>query len=475
MSTSATPKHILDRIGLVCFVPEVTKGTPNWNLDADDTTSGGPIQSTTVTYVDTATGSGAHDLALNGAADDLFIGMLLYAVDGANAGAVVEITDFAEASSAAVFTHTAWASGSPVADTNQIYLIGPLQASDASFTPHTENVPREGFARQTLDGPSSLKGKTFGTGSFNFEPIAMEVPSTSSAAATMDGMSQFLRAIGTRRVGVGTTFAAGWNTVTGDVADASGLLAGDYIMGGTNNEIRRITSISTNTLVTAPPWSTTPINTETCLPAEQWVPADTGHQSHTILYVADDTYVEFKGCVFSFGLTGEIGGKVMASAEFDCGSWSQNSSAFTVLGQQSARRALEFKASGVHHFSTTALGITSFEWTLGHGRTELFDTAAGNLYFASTRESTMSVTHRDQGESALALRETWESSGTIAKLIIAVGNATGAAVGVGGQAQVQDPSEYSSVNEFRHFDTTFAFVDNQESAATAEKPIFFRF
>ena len=471
MATTSSFAHLNERLQMMAFCPEVTQGTPNWDVKADDSQTGGPVHSPTTTYVNTGSGSGAHDLNLAGASDDIFNGLYIYVKTGSRAGEVKKITDFTEGANYATFTHEAFSGA--LADTDQFYVFAPLPASSVAITSKTENLERD-FARLTYDPPSSLKGLTMASGSFDLELFGLETPSADGSAAGLDRLSQLLQFIGTRGAKVGEAVTGSGSTTTQiDVTDASPYAAGDIVL--INNQIRRVTATNTgatpDNITVSPALSAAPTAGTIVYLAETFTPAETGHRSHTFLFLTDDRLVEVRGCMCSLKITAEYGAALKASVEFDASAWDWQD-AFALDGQQSTKYPPVYKTAAAQHFGTTLLNTRSWEFDLAHGRAETRDTAANVRYDIRTRKATCSVSFRD---TAVTPKETWESSATQGFLLVACGNASGSAVAVGGNAQIQDGAESQNQNDTRYYQASFGFVDDQTDYATPSKPVLCRF
>lgn len=455
-------------LGLMGFTPEVTQGTPNWSFKA----TGG--SGTTIT-VNTTAGTGDHDLNINSAANDFFNGLNVYFLSTTSTallqGQVYTISDFAVAAGTATFTVDTMAASPASGDL--FYVFSPLQASNVTIEPKTENLPRDGFERQTLDPPSALKGLTSVSGSFQMELPGLTTTLEGGATATYDRYAQFLEAIGARSAVVGTTVSgAGSTTTVVDVTDASGFSVGDHVM--ISGQARRITDVDTastpDNITLNRALSAAPADTTVVYGSERFTPDDSGHESHTLLMLRDDLLVEGRGCVFNVSISGQFGQVVYAQAEFDGELWDLTDSV-TIDGQQSSKKSIAF-ITGEAGFSTTELFLNSFEFNLNNGRTELRDTNLGNRFFVTERAATCGCVFRNTG---VVPKETWEANGTQATLLIQVGNSAGSCICVSGNAQIQDPATMTDVERHSYYDVTFGFVDDQTDFDSPNKPEIIRF
>ena len=456
-------------LGLFAFTPEVTQGTKNNKFEA----SGG---TTTTATVDTTDGL-EDDNAIASAADDFFNGLYMY-FDSATTtadlqGQVYPITDFAVSGGTATFTTTTTMAAAP-ADTDTFWVLGYLQASSVSLTVGYENLTREMFERQTLDGPSSEKGLKVASGTMNIEIWGLEQENGSGDTPTPDVMSKFLEAVGERRAVAGTTVSgAGSTTTVVDVTSAANFQVDDLVL--INNEVRQITAVDTastpDNITVAPALSAAPADTDEVFFGELFTPYDSGHLSHTISCLADSQLFELTGAVFSVGASATYGALTQMQVEFDAESWDMTDSS-VLDGQQSTKKALPYTLGEVF-FGSTEICVNNFNFTLGQGRQLLRDTCAGQRQFVTSRAATMQVVFRNTGVTP---KETWEANGTQDRLLVQVGNTAGAAVAFCGNAQIQDPSNpLSDVEGHRFYDATFAYVDDQTDAANADKPLIARF
>lgn len=457
------------KIGLFGICPEITQGTPNWDLTADGGSNGG-----TVTSIDTTSGTTHNNALASMANDDLNRLFIYFRPDTATAalqGKLYEVTDSAIAGGVVSLT-TGTMAATP-AGTDRFVLFAPIPASDVSNSVGYENLPRIEFERQTLDMPTSNKGLQVASGSFNWELCGLEQENGNGDTPRIDRFGQLLKAVGARRSVAGTTVSGSGSTTTVlDVTSAASLAVNDWVLvGGEASRITAVDTVSTpDNITVSPALSSAPADTTEVFVGEVCTPDDTGHQSHTVLTARDTQLLEIRGCVFSFGASGSYGQNLEASAEFDGEAWDLQDT-YTLDGQQSTKKAIPYVA-GRSFFGSTALGLSSFEWSLGHGRQQLRDTAAGQRQFITTRDATCGVNFRNQDATP---KETWEASGTHDWLVVQVGNAAGGCVVFAGKAQVQDPAEMADVEGHQYWDATFAFRDDQTDYSTPNKPVIVRF
>ena len=466
MATTSSFAHVNDKIQLFSFVPELTKGTPNWQFQAK---AGG---STTSTIIDTAAGAGRDDLNLASMTTDFLNGLQIYISTGTDAGEVVDITASAESGGDVTLTHSALTTGTSASDV--FYVLGPITASNISANPETEDLERD-FARLTLDAPSGVKGLSKMSGSFEMEMCGLVTTLGNGATPTYDRLSQFLTCVGTRRAAAGTDITgSGSTTTTLDVSVSAGFQEHDLIL--VENQIRRVTSVvsgSPDQLVLDYALSAAPATSAEVYQCEQFTPDDTDHRTHSFIWLIDDRLIELRECVCSVKVGGEFGGKVMMPVEFD-GMWDPSwglSDAATLSGYQMDQDPIAFIATGGIYFNTTDLNCNSFEFDLGHSRGELRDTGGNITFNVNGRVASCKVVMRDIDKTPKA---TWENAGTKARMTMSAGNTAGDACAFEGWAQVREPIGSSPVNDTRYWDCTFRFFDDQD-AASAIKPRICRF
>lgn len=453
-------------LGLVGFCPELTQGTPNWKFVAN----GG--SGTTATL---DTGGAQHNAALAAMGDDFLNELWIYfksdTTTSALRGKCYRISDSARSTTTVTLTTPSAMAASP-ASGDVFYVFAPIKASEVQVTPATENLART-FERQTLDAPSSLKGLKTCSGSFKLELEGLEQENGNGDTPRPDRLSRFLECIGDRRSVAGTTVSGGSSTTTQvDVTSAASLQAGDLVM--ISGEIRRVTATDTaatpDNITVSPPLSAAPADTTEVFVAETYTPADTGHRSHTMLFLRDTQLTEVRGCVFSVSAEASFGQPAMLSCEFDAGIWDMEDT-FTLDGQQSTKKAIPY-IQGESHFGTTEICTNSLNFAFGHGRQQLRDTCENSSFYVTSRDSTCQVVFRNKDAVP---KETWEGAGTFDYLLCAVGNAAAAAAALCGKAQIQDPASASDVEGHQYWDATFGFKDDQTDYASPTKPVLARF
>lgn len=457
------------KIGLFGFTPELTQGTPNWNFTAD----GGANSGTAITIA--TNGGNTHNNNLANMTADFLNRCLVYFLSNtatsALQGKVYEITDSAYSSNVVTLTVPTMAATPDAAET--FIVFAPIQASDVSVSTGYENLPRNEFERQTLEMPFSNKGLQIVSGSFKFELFGLEQENGNGDTPRIDRLGQLLTAMGTRASYAGTTVSGSGSTTTVvDVTSAASMSIGDWVMIG--GEAARITAVDTvstpDNITVSPALSAAPAASTEVFIGEIVTPDDTGHRSHTVLLARDTQLIECRGCVFSFGASGAFGANLEASAEFDGEAWDIQDS-YTIDGQQSTKVAIPYVA-GRAYFGTTAIGLNSFEFNLGHGRQQIRDTLASQRQFITTRDATLKCVFRNTGVTP---KETWEANGTKDWLFVQVGNAAGACVVFAGYAQIQDPADMTDTEGFQYWDAGFAFRDDQTDFDDPHKPLIIRF
>jgi len=458
-------------IGLVGFCPELNQGLPSYSLEA----TGG--SGTTITV---AAGSGVAALYPEGGSAslwaDLYNGLKVYFASGTMAGEVYTISDTAW--SADVLTLTTSASMTTTPSSGDVfYVMASLAASNVTPNIGTENITRDDLHRQTLDPASSLKGLEVATFSFDAEIIGLEEPLGNGASAVRDRYSQLLRLIGTRSTVSGTTVSGSNSSTTVlDVTDASGFTAGDYVM--VNGEVRRVvealTAPSPDTLEVTPALSAEPENNDVVYGSERFTPYDTGHPSGTFFVLVDDQWRQVNGGVITAGISGTFGEKVTMSVEV-------TGEAFSVTDPRSLESIIPWSTSnpikfiiGEFFHGSTEFGANSMNYATGQGAEMTRDTLENQAAFITSRAATLQANLRNQSEN---LKTDTEALGTQANLIAVWSSSSSApqgnTVGVAGNAQIQDPASYTSVNGMEYYDVTFGFVDDQD-ATTSTKPEILR-
>jgi hypothetical protein len=461
MATTSPFSHINEKLGIVGFCPEVTQGTPNYKFTA----SGG---STTTVTVDVTAGT-THDANIATAPDDFFNELQVYFIDGNEAENHFDVTDFAVSGSTATFTLSTMTTGPSASD--EFFLLGMLPASDVSHSETPEDLERT-FVRNSLDGPSSKKGLEMCTSSYRMEMHGLANASADATAASEDRLSKFLACIGTRSAGDGDTVQASPSPTTGGftVADGGRFSLYDWIM--VNGELTQITGISTNALTVSPGLSAAPSASDVVYQAEKFTPDDSGHQTHTMLFLTDDRLVTHRGCVFSPKVTVEqFGALVYMELEADAEDYLVEDAIALDASLPSSYSCVKFTNTAGCYFGSTELYVNSFEFDMAHGRQELRDTNAGLRFDIRSREAQAGVVFRDTGKTP---KTSWENSSTLAELLLSAGNSAGSCFAVAGQAQLVE-APHTNNNDTRYWDATFRYRDEHDSKTRSRKPLFMRF
>tara|TARA_Y100001937_G_scaffold16530_1_gene22826 strand:+ start:1942 stop:3345 length:1404 start_codon:yes stop_codon:yes gene_type:complete len=466
----ATPDYINTALGLFAISKEVTPGLPNYQFKVSASAGATDIQ------INTSAGSGRDDLNANGAAASFFVGAQVYFTSGALAGKVYDVTSSTAGSSGTLTMVTSTMAATPSGG-DDFLMFFPLPASNVTMNVSTENLERD-FVRQTLDKPSGLKGLKMCDGSFDVEIPGMVTASSSGSAPAIDRFSALLSVVGTRKAAVATVQSGGTaSTTQASVASVGTLAVNDVVL--IENQARVITDVTGSTITWAPALSATITGGATIYTGEQWEAADDSHQTLTILNIKDDRLEEARGAACSVNLSGEFGQMLTASVEFSAAymasggaesGWDLQDS-FTIDGSQASKKPPVFKTSAASHFDGVKMDVASFEFALGHERSEhrYVDT---HYHTINARNATCSVNWKD---TTAYPKETWEATGTVAQLIMAAGKSAGDCVAVSGNAQIYDPVTNAENNSFQDWNGTFAFCDDQTDAATAKRPMIVRF
>lgn len=341
-----------------------------------------------------------------------------------------------------------------------------------------ENLTRDDLHRQTLDPASSLKGLQTATFSFDAEVIGLEEALGSGVSAVQDRYSQLLKLIGTRTSASGTTVSgSGSSTTVIDVTSAAGFEAGDFVMIG--GEVRKVVTPNTtptpDTLTITPALSVAPEDTTVVYGSERFTPYDTGHPSGTFFVLVDDQWRQVNGAVITIGITGTFGEKITMSVE-------GTGEAFAVTDPQTIDSIIPWSTNapikfivGEFFHGSSEFGANSLSFTVNAGAELTRDTLENQQAFVTSRAATIQANLRNQSEN---LKTQTEANGTQATLIAVWSSSTveahGNTVSVAGNAQIQDPSAYTSVNGLEYYDVTFGFVDDQD-ATSSTKPEIMRF
>lgn len=443
-------------IRLLGFCPEVEQGKANFDLVS--TATG------TTTSITVSTAGAGQNANLAGLEANFFNDLYVYFKSNTTTAALRGVFRKISATAFSAPTATLTVATLPAAPANgdTFLLFAPLQASNPSMTAGYENLERDAFERLTLDPPSSNKGLKVASGSFDLELFGIE------ASTSQDRLSQFMKALGSRTAPASTTVSGGSSTTTSiDLTSEAGFAVNDLVLVG--GEIRRVASVTTGNIVVSPALSAAPIDTTPVLRGEKFTPYDSGHPSHTILHFRDTQLLAMIGCVFSGSIEATFAENSKLSLSFEASDWTLTDDV-DLDGIQTAKKTLPFVVGEVF-FGTTELCANSINFDLAQGFSTLRDSCAGQLKFVTARAASLGIVFRNKDA---APKNTWEAQGTSAQLFAYVGNAANNAVGIAGNAQIQDPSEMTDVEGHEHYDATFGFRDDQ-SAESANKPVLFRF
>lgn len=464
----------LSKIGRFFITPELNQGESLFSA-AGLSASGGTT--TTATF---AAGSSVAALYPTGGSAalwaDLLNGCYVYflpsTTTSALQGKAYRITDTVWA--ADVLTLTTETMASAPASGDVCYVLGIPAAKNVSFSFGKENLSREDVVRDYLDKPSSVKGLSMVSGSFDLEPIGLENELGDGDSHVFDVYSHIFEGFGSRDVILGTAVAGGdWgSTTTGDVTGSSGLSVGDFVMIG--GEVRKVTAVSvgaTDTITITPALSSAPVNGTEVYGCEKYTAYDSGHRAFTIGYLMDDQLVVCKGALISLGISGEFGQIGSLPVEFDAEEFEIVDSA-TLGGELSPNKPIVFIA-GYANFNATELCLASMEFSVGHGREELRDICEGKRFFITARDSTFSCSLRDKNKNP---KTSWEALGTQALLLAQYGNAPKYCIAVAfNNAQIQEPSSLSDKNGILYYDLSFAPVNDGDDDTEENAPLLLRF
>jgi len=443
-------------IRLLGFCPEVSQGSPNFDLVSTAT-------GTTTSIIVSTAGAG-QNANLAGLAANFFNDLYVYFKSNTTTTALRGVFRKISATAFSAPTATLTVATLPAAPANgdTFILFAPLQASNPSMTVGYENLERDAFERLTLDPPTSNKGLKIASGSFDLEIFGIE------SSTSQDRLSQFMKALGSRTAAVATTVSGGSSTTTSiDVTSESGISVNDLVL--INGEIRRVSAVNTGNITVTPALSSAPLDTNPVLKGERFVPYDSGHPSHTILHFRDTQLLAMMGCVFSASLEANFAENSKLSLSFEASDWSLTDDV-DLDGIQTAKKTLPYIV-GETFFGSTELCTNFLTFDLAQGFSTLRDSCAGQLKFITSRSASLGIVFRNKDATP---KNTWEAQGTGGYLLVQIGNAANNAVGIVGYAQIQDPSEMTDVEGHEHYDASFGFRDDQDQDA-AKKPCIFRF
>lgn len=471
MATTSTFKHINKGISLAGFTPELVQGTPNHSLTADGVTTAS--SGTSISFKIDSGATQNNNCATIPA--NYFQGLQVYfsasTTTSALQGKVYDISASTAVDGNNEVQLTVNTMAATPATTETFTVFAPLPADSMDLSPETEELLRD-FHRQTLDKPASIRGISKVSGSFNVEIPGLITTLDSSNTPTKDRWSVLLGQIFTRTVDQGSTMVSATSTtVTVTTSHGSRFTEKiSYIM--VSNQVRRVESISTDTLTVDRAWTTTPTGTPEVYNCETYEPVDTEHGTFTLHFIEDDRLIEARGCLCSIKFGASFSEAVKATVEFD-GEWdtTQMTDAASLSGYQANIDPIPFVNTAGMYFNSTDLSCNMAEFDLGHSRDAIRDTEAGQRFFTRERDSVIAVKFRDQVKTP---KTTWEKEGTKAFMVAAFGNEAGGCVGAGGQAQVKETIGLDEENGTGYYDAQFRLYDDHD-AATATRPQVFRF
>lgn len=468
------------KIGRVFVTPELNQGESLFSASGLVSTGG---TTTTITLAaDSSVAALYPEGGIAGHWADLLNGCYVYfhsnTTTGGLQGKAYRITDTAWA--ADVLTITTETMDATCASGNTFYVLGAVAAKNMSMSFGKENLTRDDVIRDYLDKPSSVKGLSVVSGSFDLELIGLENALGNGDSHVFDHYSHIFEGFGSREIVLGTAVASNWGSATtGDVTGSSGLEAGDYIMIG--GEVRRVTGVTvgaTDTIVVTPAFSSAPLSGAEVNGCEKYVADDTGHRSFTIGHLMDDQMVVAKGALISFGINADFGQLVNMPVEFDAESYEIVDSSDIATdeplfgGELSVNKPIPF-ITGEAHFAGTELCLASLEFSAGHGREEIRDTCENKRFFITSREASLSCSMRNKNKD---LKTTWEESGTQGVLIAQIGNAEKNCVAIGfNTAQIQDPASIADNNGILNYDVSFSPVNDGDDDTEVNHPVLLRF
>ena len=480
--------YISSNIGLFAYSREVVAGKPNWSL----TSNGGT--STTVSIDTSAVAT--HNANTANAGDDYFNHAQVYFLKTTTTadlqGKVYDVTDYVAPSGGGTTGtfHFSALDASPTAG-DVFFVFWVVPASNISHSFSVENIERD-LVRQTLDKPSSLKGLKVANGSFDCEIGGLVNTSAAGTTPGRDRLSHLLYSVGTRRASAGELTLAGCSTTVLKVTTATIFAVDDLVMvemaTNSTKEIRRVSAIETSPahqITLSQPLSQTPGVGDLIATGEIWTPADYDHQTYTLLHLTDDRLVEFRRAVLSLKAAAAVSEKLNFSFEFDAASmdstnaqngWLLQAFAYgdgtpKMDGSQITKKPPVYTTGAVNHFGSTELHVASFEFDLGHARSE--HRYINNHHFTITeRASSLQIQFKD---ASVIPKNTWEASGTTADLLLAVGRERGNTVAFYINGQIQEGATNENNNEFNDWSATFAHVDDQTDANQAKRPKIVRF
>ncbi len=460
MATTSTEPILSAAISGLWFGVEDTQGVSMSEFTAD----GGANTGTAVT-IDTTSGATDNNNA-SGVALNRFQGLQVI-FDPATATAALQDKAYNVSAStvptANIVTLTVDTMAATPAAGDTFKLIGRLPASEFVPNLETDILERE-FMRDTLIGASSIPGNSFASGSFEMEAAGLVTAIGDGTTPVKDRYFLFLeQAYGERRAATGTAVSGSGSTTTViDVSDASGFAVDDVVV--ISDEARIITAVDTAstpdniTLHTA--LSAAPAAAVVVYSTESFKPYDTGHTTVTLYVKHDDRVTKILGCIGSIKLTAEISTKAMYSFDFK-GEWdnTQTSVGTNIAGYQLSKIPVACRSFRASHFGSTKLTLNKFEYDHSATPTEIKDGDAGYSFFVRESKASCPVTSRYKSTDA----KTWQTAGTLNRLIVVTGNGAGDWVGCHGQAFVASTVGETEINKNVYNEIPFQFYDNQDS------------
>lgn len=344
-------KH--ENIAQLAFCPEMTQDLPNWKMQVASGVASPPSIVAPMGAALPGFHNGNVDPQQNN--DDHYNGLFAYCKTGSNAGQIRKVSDYScpvgAAPQNATFLLDAAAPGEPV-DLPSVpgagetwYLFAPLPAKGVSPTMDIEKLPRE-YETLTFDPPPFVAGLLTGGISFETEVFGLEQPrnaATGSGSVDPDRIGHLLQGLGQRVVGAGSAVIAGPSTNTriyvgsnsgyttsripeagkSNVVQVQG--TGPTFRGSAVDEIRRVTVLGNDAsgdyIEVTPNLSNIPNVAAEVFACETFIPAETGHRSHTFLHLKDDQIFEFIGCLISVAGTWNYGQLTMLQVDSQGSTW----------------------------------------------------------------------------------------------------------------------------------------------------------
>jgi len=461
-----SPRILNTAISGLWFGVEDTQGTSMSEFTADGWSASTPVNNTPTT-VSILSSSGARDNDnISAIAVDRFVGLqVVFEADTATSGLqkkAYNISASTVPNGDGVVTLTvdnmdATPANSGTSDTFKV--VARLPATE--FVPNLEtDILERDFMRDTLIGPSAIAGNSFASGSFEMEAHGLVTALGDAVTPVADRYSLFLETFyGTRNAATGTNVTSG-NTTTITVASVAGLDENDVVV--INNEARIITDITGSVITISPPLSASPSPSDIVYGTESFTPFDTAHTSGTLYVKHDDRLTKILGCLGSIKLSAEVSGKAMYTFDFK-GEWDNTQTAIgageELAGYQLSKRPVACRSFRASHFGTTSMILNKFEYDHTAEPLEIKDGEAGYRFFIRSSEAGCAVTTRYQNTNA----KTWQTAGTLGRLLVVTGNSAGDWVGCHGLAFVSSTVGETEINKNVYNEIPFKFYDDQDS------------